>query len=68
MVDDDIRIALRRLEAKVDLLLAEAGFEALTCPECGHDRLEDTSTGGTPRMTCLGCGKSFAPAQEAVNG
>lgn len=70
MTDDDIRRSLGRIEAKLDLLLSDAGFEAITCPHCGADRLEDTSTSEGPRMTCLTCGKSFAttPQEVAANG
>jgi len=44
--------------------------EGQACPHCGADgeRIEDTSTGGEPRLTCKGCGKSWNPREVVANG
>lgn len=63
MVDDDIRAALQRIEAKLDLLLSDAGLEPVACP-CGNTDFATDQTFGEaePRIICRACG------QEAANG
>jgi hypothetical protein len=39
------------------------------CPFCGEvEKVEDTATNGTPRMTCKQCGKSWNPAEARNDG
>lgn len=62
------REVLAELRAIRRLLEADTGAEPEpACPQCSSTNLEDTSTAGDKRTTCLDCCKSFAP-EEAVNG
>lgn len=55
---------IKQQEVLLRAILAELrGDEGgIVCPHCGNadvERFENTSVMGDPRMTCLGCRKSF---------
>jgi hypothetical protein len=54
----------------VDVLAEPPKPDGLTCPACGErERIEDTSTTGLARKTCLNCGRSWSLSKEiSANG
>ncbi len=50
--------ALAQVDAHLQAFEAPRGAGEL-CPQCGSEKLEDTSSAGGAQSTCLSCGCSF---------